>query len=443
MYVLKAFAVHSQLANNTIGVTAPIGELSTLSQTYARDKGQYHLAELPNVTLVSFTSALDDTPVTVAQALSDHVLTVVKAVYDYMFARAGGPIYADELLQSLIPQFAASATDFACGAIVPGDVVYGPEWVSWSAANVPGVATNAIRVWFSDAAFAQQYDDYEIIVVPPTPDLNDFFKTPTEVALALAAQTPSMVMDRIQAAKGGYPETVIRAETFNYIDPFNPTHTIAATWNVLIYGAAGNNIDSVSDALVSDALANSSHTREEWLPLVPDLFRRTEFTLLPMWDQYAIPNRVVEAGIYSPVANLKRATALIKQVLGNAVSYPDAHINDHLTVMAHPFKSLQILSVGSPDNRNSWFELTQVYPDILAVSSTSLDFNRMSPDTKQWLTYLGEMLVAAEEMTRYSSIPMGYTKIVRNGVLYIVRRIGNINYLVVAKSGLVTINAGA
>lgn len=442
MYVLKAFAVHSQLANNTIGVVAPIGELSTLSLTYARDKGQYRSNDAPNVTLVTFTSAQDDTPIAVSPDMTTHVMLVVKAMFDFVFARAGQAVFADELLNTLTPAFDTVAQDFQCGAITAGDTISAPEWLSWTNNSIAGLGGNTLKVWFSDAAFAQQYDDFEIIVIPPTPSLNDFFKTPTEVALALAAQTPSATMERVQAAKGGYPETVVRAETFNYTDPFNPQHVIPATWHVLIYGAAGNNIDSVSDALVQNALDNSTHSRNEWLTLVPDLFRRTEFIMVPMWDQYAIPNRVVEAGIYSPVANLKRAVALIKQVVGSVVNYPDTHINDHVSIMAHPFKSLQILSVGSADNRNNWFELSQVFPDILAVSSTGLDFNRMSAATKTWLTALAEMLVVAETMSRYSSIPSSYTKITRGGILYIVKRYGNVNYLLAAKTSLPVVITG-
>lgn len=436
MFVLKAFAVHSQLANNTIGVVAPIGEISTQSLTYAREKGQYRHNDAPNVTLVSFTCAQDEAATTLQQDMLDHVMAVVKTVYDAMFAASGQPIYADELLNMLIATYATSAQDFQCGDIVQGDTVYGPQWVSWTNNTIAGLGGNGLKVWFSDAAFAAQYDDYQIVVVPPTLTYTDFFRTPTELALALAAQTPSATMDRVQAAKGGFPETVVRAETFDYVDPFNPTHKIPATWHVLVYGAAGNNLDSIADALINDALTGSGHPREDWLPLVPDLFRRTEFMLIPMWDQYAIPNRLVETGIYSPIANLKRATALIKQVLGGAVNYPDSHINEHGTVMAHPFKSLQVLAIGSPDNRNSWYELTDVFPDLLAVSSTSLDFNRMAPLTKEWATFLMEMLVAAENMTRYSGIPVGYSKMLRNGVLYIVRRHNNINYLVAAKSSM-------
>jgi hypothetical protein len=211
---------------------------------------------------------------------------------------------------------------------------------------------------------------------------------------------------------------------------------------VLIYGEAGNNPDSISDALVAYVLANSTHTKPQWTPLIPEIFRRTEFMIVPLWDQYAVANMIVQAGIYSPVANLKRAVALIKSVINDTVNYPLAHIDDHVQLMAHPYKSLQVLSVGNPTNRDSMVEITDVYPDVLSVSTSSLDFNRMQPETKAFLTAFADLLVAAEEMTIYSSVPAGMAKSIRQGKLYLVKRVDNIDYLVLAKGELTTVIPG-
>ena len=44
------------------------------------------------------------------------------------------------------------------------------------------------------------------------------------------------------------------------------------------------------------------------------------------------------------------------------------------------------------------------------------------------------MLLVAESMTQYSSIPLGYTKLIRNNILYLVYNYQTIDYLVAAKS---------
>jgi hypothetical protein len=370
------------------------------------------------------------------------VLDIIKGVYDYIFAHPG-TIFADELQDHLLLTFGDTGENFICGPIVSDTTSHSaPEWVQWSNKTISGLGGNQLKVWFNDTAFQAQYDDFEIVVVPPLVGLNNFFKTPVEVKAALAAETPVTTMNRVQTAKAGYPETVIRAESFDWINPFDAADKVSTSWHVLIYGEAGNNPDAISDALVAYALANSGYTRPQWVNIMPDMFRRTEFVLVPMWDQYAIGNYVVESGIYSPVVNLKRAIALIKSVINDTVNYPLAHIDDHLQLMAHPYKSLQILSVGNPLNRDSLTELTDVYPDILAISTTSIDFNRMEVATKNFLTALGEMIPAAEELTLYTSAPAGMSKSVRAGKLYLVKRVNNIDYLLLAKSQLVTVIEG-
>lgn len=442
MFVLKAFAADARLVSNDPGVVNAIGELSTLSQTYARDKGIYRAQAADPTTVVSFTCAQDSTPTQMSSPLAQHVMSVVKAVYDYVFANPG-QIFSDALTVKLATDFGGVASSFVCGqAVTDANNNSCVEWVQWSNTSIGDLGANTLKVWFSDLAFQAQYDDYVVVVVPPLTVLNDFFKTPTEVQNALDLQTPTVVMDRVQAAKQGYPETIVRALNFSYHDPFITNHLINTTWYVLIYGEAGNNPDAINEALVQYVLANSTHTRTQWSPLLPDMFRRTEFVLVPLWDQYAIANMLVQAGIYSPVANLKRVNTLMKAIINDPVNYPLAHIDAYLCMMSHPYKSLQILSLGNPTNREGKLELTEVYPDILSVSSTSIDFNRMHALTKEFLNFLAVMLPAAEDMTAYTTVPPGMSRVTRNGKLYLSKRIDNIDYLVLAKSQLTVVEEG-
>lgn len=434
MYVLKGFIDHALLVSNAVGVTATIGELSTESLTYSRERGSYVKAGIDDLTLTSFLSARDGTKIAATEVLSDpdtiadHVLTVGKWVYDQTILGAN-VVNADELLQAAVTQFDAIATNFQCGQIITDGRYYMPEWFSWTHKTLDG-GSNQFKVWFVDASFKSQYDEFEFVIIPPLDNLDDFFKTGTEVEALLKARTLSDTMDKIQQAKAGNPETILRADEYDYIDPLNATHIVPSNWGLLIYGAAGNNVDSIKDALINYTLANSTHVKDDWLKILPDIFKRTEFMLVPRWDSYAIPNRTLEAGIYSPVANLTSALALIKQVI---VSYPGSHIDTNVDLMGHPYKSLSILAVGGPDNHNDWFKITDVFPDYIDVSSTSLDFNRMSQATRDWMLTLEQMLIIAESMTEYSSIPFSMTRTVRDGILYLVWSYQNIHYLVAAK----------
>lgn len=435
MYVLKGFISHALLVQNNVGITAEIGELSTHSLTYAREKGLYVSETAPDISLISFLSQLDEAlvpataDITPDQTVADHVLEVSKYVYDQTILGAN-VVNSDELLADLIVEFATSAENFNCGPIVTDGRYYMPQWVSWKHKTVNG-GSNYFRVWFVDSAFRSQYDEFEITVVPPVDHLDSFFQSPGDVRAMLEAITFTETMNRMQLAKQDNPETTLRSECYEYISPVSSSIRYESNWGLLIYGHAGNNVDSIKDALVAYILANSVHTREEWLVIFPDIFKRTEFMLVPAWESYAIPNRTLEAGIYSPVTNLTSGGELIKQVV---TGYPESHIIAHASVFGHPYKSLSVLTVGGPENRDNLFEFTQVFPDYIDVSSTSLDFNRMAVPTKAFALLLSEMILIAETMGEFSDLPFGMTKTVRDGVLYLVSNYQNIHYLVAAKS---------
>jgi hypothetical protein len=60
--------------------------------------------------------------------------------------------------------------------------------------------------------------------------------------------------------------------------------------------------------------------------------------------------------------------------------------------------------------------------------------------TQNWLVMIANMLPIAETMTAYTSVPVGMTKVTRNGILYLVKRFDNINYLIAAKLTLPELN---
>lgn len=239
------------------------------------------------------------------------------------------------------------------------------------------------------------------------------------------------MVDRLQQAKGDYPETVVKVETYNYVAPGNPNYKVPSRWGVLIYGAAGNNIDSIKDALVKYILEHNGHDRSEWVEILPDLFKRTEFILTPLWNQYGIPNRNLEAGIYSPLIKYSTVINIAKQT---ATQYPAVHVENYISFMGHPYKSLAMTVVGGPENREGKFYLTDFYSDYIMVNTSSVDFNRMSPETQDLAKALADMIYQAESVNKYTVLPFGMTRLVRDGLLYVVKTIDNVQFLIVAKS---------
>lgn len=426
MYSLKGFVSFAGFANNVPGQVAKIGELSSYSSTYAKDKGYYDDVTNKDIQLTTFFSKLDNVAIEVPVELRPKIFEIIAWVYGQMIATTNTQDRTT-FLMSLGATFAADMEQIECGAVVNDGTYYIPEWISW---KVMG-ADSYIRFWFTDDSFRAQYDEFEIVVVPALELLDNFFLPATEVETRLNAMTTTVMVDRLQVAKGNYPETIIKVLTYNYVAPGNPNYKVPSRWGVLIYGIAGDNVDSIKDALVNYILANSTHPRADWVDLIPDLFKRTEFIITPLWYQYGIPNRRLEAGIYSPLVKVDQATYVAKQT---ATMYPAAHVDNYISFMGHPYKSLALAIVGGPENREGKFWMTDFYPDFINVNTSSIDFNRMTPETQALSGMLAEMIFQAETVDKYTVLPFGMTRLVRDDILYIVKTVDNVQFLVVAKS---------
>jgi hypothetical protein len=429
MYELKAFAQISALINNTSGVIAPVGELSPLAMTYAREKEYYTTAAVPGQALVVFSSKQDGEVVQADSVLAARLLGVSKWIYDT--AAAGGFTTNTESFRSkFILRYSEEYTLEGIGAMVTaGGNVRLPGYIDIREQTDD---TIRYRIWYSSEVFEQQFDEYQIEVVTPIEDLDVFFEGNLAVKAALAEQTLDITMVKIEEAKAGHPETTLRSEMFEWWDPSNVITRIPTYWSVLIYGIAGNNIDAIKEAIKNYILSNSTHSKEEWAEIFPEIFTATEFVIVPMWGLYSIPNRVLTTGLYSSITSFTAGmTELQRLVKGEG--YNEEWIGEKGEMFSTTHKAMNATVVGGPKNRDDIFTLFQRYPDYISVRSTEVDFMRMSPETRRFVLALEEMLLIAETMAPDTSIPVKYSRMVRDGVLYLVTTIDKFQFLVASK----------
>ena len=75
----------------------------------------------------------------------------------------------------------------------------------------------------------------------PTPELKEL----------VAKINPIELADRINEARGDYPDTMLRAESTTYINPSNINDTITVYWHAIIYGKAGDDSSLIRQAKLS------------------------------------------------------------------------------------------------------------------------------------------------------------------------------------------------
>jgi hypothetical protein len=430
MYALKGFASIDTLISNVPNTIAPVGELSTYSMTFAKEKTLFTSSVNKSITIVGFSSKSNLTgAVTLPGLIQDKMYSITNWIFNRQTATTVIETKSD-FLTALIAEYLPTCDNLSCGEMVQTiNGNYFPEWITWKNRDYT-TEDNLNKIWFSDDSFRHQYDEYQIVVVPPVSLVDSFYQTAANVAINVASRNYAQTLEFIQIARNNSPETILSAMSFNYVDPLNNANLINTNWSLLIYGQAGNNSDVLKSAIAEYILTNSIHLVVDWKVIFPDIFKRTEFVLFPRWMNYSIPNMTLQSGIYSPIVNIKKELAYIKAAL---LDYPGAHVDNYASVMPNPYKSLAISFIGGYENRNNWFLITQVFPDIINVSTSSNDFNRMSSDTKGLMNLLATMIPMAETMTGFSDIPVGFRKVTRNSVIYLATTYLNIEFLVASK----------
>lgn len=439
MYNLKGFMVFAPLANNSVNVIAPLGELSTHCATFSKEKGQYINATYADSKLISFLSqqtAVDGTKTLTSVPVVHQNAALMLSQWIYTKAIAQEiSLDRDAFQSALQTTFGQSHLDLAFGEIVTDGDRQMPEWVSY---KLSGTTDNSVRLWFADDSFRRQYDEYEIGFVAPIAVVDDFFKDPLIVKALVEAWTLTIALEKADALKARKPETVLMNKLYNYHPQTGTVANLGTNWTVVIWGPTGNNPDIIKQELAKWILANSQHTEEEWMDLFPDIFTSTEFIVTPFWEHIAIEQKSITTGVYSPTVPVSELLATSMLTI-KGKNYTVDHINENLCVSSTLYGSLCLSICGGPYNREGVKKFNLQWPDYINVSTNSPDYNRMKLPTQEFVNLLYEMLIVAESATLVSDIPVGMARVTRSGIVYIAASLNDILYLVVTKYSMLDI----
>lgn len=429
--ILKGFVEVNSLQNNAAYSISKIGELSTWGLTYTKDRIESLNINFPGLSLTTFnyTDSIEGRKEP-SNILVEEILKIIQLALVYTSINSL-PYDIDHFRQSLSADAFNIASNLKIGPLETNGTIQLPIWISWTSLEEENVS---VKIWLSDQAFCEQYDLYDIIVVPPLSNVDDFFKTPNQVKSELAALTISQMIDNIQTAKSRNPETYIRTLTFNYVSPVLGQDPIPTNWSVLIYGMHGDNIDSIKEALQNHILSHSTHTREDWELIFPDIFKNTEFVILPRWDQMAIPDLSVQEGIYGSVTVPSEISNFASK---NIPFYNVNWTKDNVISIPFPYKCLTLNIVAGPNNVEKNNSFSKIFGDYLPVGTSSLDFNRMVNKTQEWMLLVEKMLIIAENFDQFLTVEEPIRVIVRNNITYLSIYFEEVEYLVAMKGSYV------
>lgn len=427
MRVIQGFVQINSLVSNLPNQVAPLGELSSFSMTYAKDKTEWGNSLYPDYSLTCF-KAFDDQTETVINVEPndlDMMFRILQLAVQYAAGHTQ-PYVAQDFRNSIIAEVSDRVTNLQFGKFKSNGNIALPEWVSFRSID----GTTFYKYWLADSAFADQYDDYVIEVIPPIENIDKFFMPYAQVVEALAEQTLSSLTQLIEEKKGPFPETYIRFNEYVFRNVNNINQSVKTNWTLVVYGKAGSDIDKMKDAVIDYVMSHTNYTREQWEHMFPELFKRTEFVLVPRWDKIAIEDMQELSGLYGSIMDPAECVAFAKEAV---TFYSPAYVETNVSILPFDYKALTILSVNGMNNSDYASNLKSLFPDYLPINSNSLDHSRMSPVTRAWVVLLEGVLIIAESADEYTSLPYHVRRTYKDGKMFFSFVYKNVNYLVMAK----------
>lgn len=433
MINIFGFYVYAGYANNDPKVTAKFGEFSNHSASFSRDLRTYTDSAY-NKTALLVLSALDDNDAAqpIPQATSSRILQIGQWILD---RASSGDIQEDrdQLLQYLREDF----QDYIENADVPtptfNNTVYMPSWISFTLS----ATGDKIKIWLADEVFQAQYPKFEYVVVPPIPveKLDTFFEDYDTLKKLIGSRSDDQLAELINEATTPDPYTQLWQKNYNAYDFADDSLVQPSLWTLAIYGAAGFNIDNIKEFLQQWILSHSTHPRDEWEKVLPDLFIPTEHIFIPIWNEHSAPELTNKERIYSPVVDdAKIPTYLTKFADGYG-----ADVRKSMQVVPTLWRSLPFLSVGNPRNRDGKLKFKERWPQYALIRVTDLDINRIDDLTREFIVFTYEMLKLAEALTEEDPLPVSYSRVTRGSNVYLGKSFNDVQYLFLTKESFLAV----
>lgn len=423
----------AQLIDNAPAQLSALGEVSTWSMTYSKTHGVYTSDITPGVALMTFSvkDSATDTNQVLTIAESELTLRIAQACLAYASSHVP-PIDPSDFVSSIQADFYTEIESLEFGDLISASNTTLPAWFSFTS---KAGDKNENRIWFADEYFRLEYPEYDITVVSPLTDMNDFLKPWATAVELINARTLTILVDEAQAQKQLNPETYFRHFEFDFVNRTNPTQKKKTSWFILVYGEAGNDDDTIKDAIIDELVKNTGQPEDVWEEIFPELFKRTEFILLPQWQNIAIPNMATTTSIYSPFVGLKAGIDYAKEKID---FYTADWIENNSMSWPVTYKAVSIVSVDGQSNADDQLHLRNVYPDYIPIPSTDPDFQRMTVLTQNWVHFIIRIVAAAETVTGTSTLPQGIRRRKRGNLWWLAGTYNGANFLVTQRRNFVS-----
>lgn len=422
-----SFGSIAKLHNNSATTVSPIGELSNKARTYCKDPSVFGAVTDSPTILFNFYSHNGTVDVAMPLPIAYRQIAISDWLYDQ--AKKGNlNDNADSCLAMLRTQFTVDVEFTTVGDMVTDSTLYLPSMIHGNHLETVGGETvrHEFYIWFAEEYFRRQYPNIIFTIIHPIPliEIDSLMEMNyQQIKARFAAETPDIIQDRTDELtdNNAYPYTARGVQPFEIMDEVNET-SVLGYWRYISWGNNEDSEDALFEKIREEILAASKYPLVDWEEKIPDLFNPVEYLAYPDYTRKGITNLTNETSTLSPMVRED-----VRRVLVDRYATPfttEQHIIESLVYVPFLYKSATIGFVGKPTNRAGYKNLADVYTDYQLIPSMDSDFGSMEPVTRDFINVIEMLLAAAWVVTPTSSVPMGISRIIRNGSTYVSKTVG-------------------
>ena len=383
---IKAFITCDSFIDNNRGTVAPIYEISAQGLTYAKERQQY----FSNVdSLYSLHVFHQENAEILSQEEVNAIVDVVKSYVRYVTLNR--TIHKSQTVAGFVNNYNVGnpgqpVSEMTVSALLDlGDTV-APDYLSF---KVLGVECG---IWLSDASFRGFYPHYEIDIVFPFEDFDQIVRNGAEMLSSLTNFKLVEFNRRIEDSKRNLPTTHTAILNIPYKLPnSNVLKDCHFAFNQ--YGSQGN-YDYVLKLKLYEYLIGLGLTSEYIESIFPDILKINEFFVTPRWDKMAIPSQVGQAGIMSQISKAYAVDFDLDKFIKVYSDVQFLRINSYN--VPYDYNNILLTVTNGFYSDEEVRDFATVYKDLISVTSTHPDFNRMSRKTMRLVSLLENMLLICD-----------------------------------------------
>lgn len=417
---ITAFAEFSSLRIHDPSIVAPLGELAPTQKTYAKEVFTYSKTAYPNMDLHVFWSRNGKVHVATPPTVIDTLLEVAGRIANY---RYDGSALND--IKQDFPTFEG---------IVLGNILeYGgtrmPNRIEFKLPFNNQIYN--VNIFFGTDSFRNNYPHREVVILPPTVDVEDLYDTHVNVLQALDENSIVSMTDRINEVTRVYPQTELKPIRLRWNEPTDPNKYIITTWTAVCYGPQASRHDVILEEIRQYLLDNTSHTINEWRNYLPDIQFAKIFHMIPIWGKQAISAGPNTQDAYSPIIRSGEITSIAKHFMPNT---PESDITTYGEATSILYKSLGMIIIGAGGNEEGQRWFSELYPKYTVINVNGQNNGRIPESVLSVINKMEILVRLAEVDTGIETLPNNITRSIISGITYLDVLEGGIILRMVPKS---------